>query len=204
MFQFNMTDEQKELIQKGIIGEMTREGFAVWMVIQSYGGETAFPSQNKIAELCGVNRKTVSKALELLEDNNFIERRVVREGRKKVTYYGTTRKFGTAKDFLLEFKELYQQKYGVEFNPSWGRDAQLVKTKLLQFTDEQLDYILQHTFREYEKQYANRNFPRPTIGAVCSFIANKALAEMDAEEQRKKKIAEAEQEDLDKYLKQEF
>ncbi len=115
------------------------------------------------------------------------------------------RKYGNSKDFIQRFCELYYQYYGVNFNPTWGRDGAMVKNKLLNnYTDEELDAILEITFRDYQKRWANRQYPRPTLGGVSTFIANQALAIWQEEQKKQAKIEEAEEIDLDKYFKQTF
>ena len=70
----------------------------------------------------------------------------------------------------------------------------MVKNKLLNnYTDEELDAILEITFRDYQKRWANRQYPRPTLGGVCTFIANQALAIWQEEQKRQAKIEEAEE-----------
>ena len=115
------------------------------------------------------------------------------------------RKYGNSKDFIQRFCELYYEYYGVNFNPTWGRDGAMVKNKLLNnYTDEELDAILEITFRDYQKRWANRQYPRPTLGGVSTFIANQALAIWQEEQKKQAKIKEVEEIDLDKYFKQTF
>lgn len=115
------------------------------------------------------------------------------------------RKYENSKAFIQRFCELYYQYYGVNFNPTWGRDGAMVKNKLLNnYTDEELDAILEITFRDYQKRWANRQYPRPTLGGVCTFIANQALTIWQEEQKKQAKIEEAEEMDLDKYFKQTF
>lgn len=224
-----MVLELKQFIKSGVIKELGTTPFTVWMVILAHTDiqGTAFPSQETIAELIGVSTKTVQRAVKKLEDSGLIEKELVRRGMKLTTVYSQpdidllevqeeeqetlsevqeqgqqVRKYNNSKDFIQRFCELYYEYYNVNFNPSWGRDGSMVKQKLLPiYTDEELDAILEITFRDYQKRWANRQYPRPTLGAVCTFIANQSLAIWQEEQKNINRITEAEETDLEIYFR---
>ncbi len=208
----NLTMEQKEIIRSGVIARIGSTDFAVWLAIQSYvdsEGQT-FLSQRKIAELVGVSIPTVNKAVARLEDAGVIEREIVGKKRKKTVYSTPVNLLNreeekqpmTATLFVKRFCELYLETYGVNYSPHWGRDCAMVKNKLIgTFTDEQLEAILVITFRDFQKKWSSRQFPRPTIGALTTFIGNQALAIWQEEQKKEQVIKEAETEDLSKFFK---
>lgn len=98
----------------------------------------------------------------------------------------------TAKDLLTLFMEKYRQTYNVNYNPSWGRDVGLMKKLSNSYTDEQIVKIFDITFAEYGSKWKSAKFPRPTIGAITSFIAQQALAIIEEHEEQDKQFAEYE------------
>lgn len=226
----NMDLEQKQFIKSGIIKEIGTTPFAVYLVIQAHTDiqGVAFPSQQTIAELVGVSTKTVQRAVNKLEEEGLIQKELVRKGMKIQAIYSTNeedidsevlaeeletvetqeqeqeqvRKYNNSREFIQRFCELYYEYYNVNFNPSWGRDGAMVKNKLLPiYTDEELDAILEITFRDYQKKWSNRQYPRPTLGAVCTFIANQALAIWQEEQKKQDRIERTEEMDLDRYFR---
>lgn len=216
--------EQKQLIKTGVIKTIGKTEFLVLLVIQAHTDlhGVAFPSQQTIAELIGCTVRTVQKALNSLEDQKLIQRE--QTGYKGLTVYSIkneheeapveeqqepvpqaeppVKKYKTAQDFIKRFGDLYFEHYGVNYSPNWSRDGSLVKNKLLNsYTDEQLDYLLEFTFRNFERRYANKRYPRPTFGAMASFIVNDAMAEMDKEQKKEKELEQFEGLDFEKYFR---
>lgn len=208
-----LTLEQSEKIKKGFIQEIGVKEFAVLLTIKAHMDiqGTCFPSQETISNLVGMSVKSVQRATKTLEEQGLIAKTLKKKGKKTVTHYSIgqteldepTHKYNNSRDFIKEFCRLYEEQYSVQYNPSWARDGAMVKNKLLStYTDEQLDAILQIVFRDYSKKWANNRFPRPTIGAICTFLPNQVLPIWQKEQDKIKKIEEAEQEDLTKYFTQ--
>jgi hypothetical protein len=85
--------------------------------------------------------------------------------------------FNNAKEVLQYFRNKYFEKYNVAYQPNWGRDQAMIKNKLLaNFTDSQIKDVIDIVIEEYDKRWAKRQFPRPTIGQLCSWLPNEALA----------------------------
>lgn len=220
--QMELNLEQKQFIKTGIIKTVGATEFAVLLVIQAHTDiqqESAFPSQQTIADLTGLSTRTVQRAVKSLEDKGLIQRE--QTGYKGLTIYSiktvgqeTTeqeeligfvepvRKYKTSKDFINQFCKLYFDHYHVNYSPNWARDGALIKNKLLNnYTDEQLDYLLEFTFKNFDKRYANRQYPRPTFGAMASFIVNDAMAEQQKEQKKEQELEQFEEFDFEKYFR---
>lgn len=89
----------------------------------------------------------------------------------------TVKELNTPKGVITYFCEKYQEKYGCAYSVAWQRDSGLVKNKLLgTYTPAQIKDIIDVTLSEYDQRWANDKYPRPTIGALVTWIPNKALA----------------------------
>ena len=89
--------------------------------------------------------------------------------------------FNTPKDVIDYFCKKYQETYGANCFINWGRDASLVKRRLLsQYTPEQIQSIIDVIFLEYDKRWKSQRYQRPTIGALVTWMANEALAILEA------------------------
>ncbi|WP_028778556.1 helix-turn-helix domain-containing protein [Shimazuella kribbensis] len=66
----------KDLWYSGAIKKLKGNKLSIWLTIAIHANNTAegWPSQRTIAELLGLNKDTVTKALEALEKDGFIER----------------------------------------------------------------------------------------------------------------------------------
>lgn len=97
--------------------------------------------------------------------------------------------FENSKEVLQYFRKKYFDKYKVAYQPNWGRDQSMIKTKLLStFTDSQIKSIIDIVFEEYDKRWAKPNFPRPSIGQLCSWLPNEALAIVAKKQQEAERI----------------
>lgn len=101
--------------------------------------------------------------------------------------------FGNPKEILEYYQQKYFEYYGVAYSPNYGRDIKLIKSKLMStFTDEEIKVILDVAFREYSSRWETPKYKRVSIGALCSWIANEALAIAQKESQESKRAKEAE------------
>lgn len=97
--------------------------------------------------------------------------------------------FKSSKDVLQYFRNKYFEKYNVAYQPNWGRDQAMIKNKLMKtYTDAQIKSIIDIVFDEYEKRWAKPSFPRPTIGQLCSWIPNEAMAILSEKEKEAERI----------------
>lgn len=119
-----------------------------------------------------------------------------------------TPKLRNARDVVIYFMEKYRETYNVNYAVNWTRDSSLVKKKLLpNYTMSQIEEMIGLVFREYGRRWANQKYPRPTIGQLCSWLCNEAMAVLDREKQEQEEIARrmetagAEADDVDAVLK---
>lgn len=204
-------------VQGGLIKELGTTPFAVLMAIVSFcdiEGES-FPSQRKLAEVTGLTQATVHKAIKKLLETEvngvpILSRELETLGsRTKFSVYsiltepaGTSApKKKTSRDYVLKFKELFEKTYGFSCVVNYGRDCSLVKNKLMaNFTEEEVDMILEKGVVDYKKRWSNEKYPYPTLTMVCTWIADTLIKEHKAEQEKveeQEKIMEQAQKDAE-------
>lgn len=105
--------------------------------------------------------------------------------------------FDNAKQVLTYFQDKYFETYNVAYSPNWGRDSSLVKKKLLSsFTGTEIQTMIDVAFEEYESRWSNTKYPRVTIGQICSWLGNEALA-IASKRSKEDKQAESDSEKYD-------
>jgi hypothetical protein len=91
-----------------------------------------------------------------------------------------------SRDVCKYFAAKYQDKYGVPYMINWSRDGGMVKNKLWGiYTPEQLRAIIDVSIEEYFTRWYSKNYPSPTIGQLCSWLANKAMIVVQEREQKR-------------------
>lgn len=104
--------------------------------------------------------------------------------------------FDNAKSVVDYFRQKYYETYNTQYSTNWKREPAMIKNKLLStFTDSEIKAMVDTVFAEYERQWANVKFPRPTIGQLTTWLGNKALAMS----QEKAKASEQVEADSKKY-----
>jgi predicted transcriptional regulator len=98
----------------------------------------------------------------------------------------------TAKDLITIFVNKYREVYGVNFNPSWGRDMSLMKKLQGRYEDEQIVEIIEIAIEDYDDKWKSAKFQRPTIGAIVSFIADQVVATIEERKEQDVQFAEYE------------
>lgn len=201
-----------QAIQAGLIKQIGATEFAVLMAIASFcdmEGE-AFPSQRKLAEITGLSLPTVNKAVGRLLETKVngvpvIARELESMGSKKrFSVYNLyvkeeeAVKKKTARDYVAKFKHLFEEKYGFPFVVNYSRDTSLVKKKLMaDFSEEDIDAIIEYAIEHYESKWANTQYPYPTISMICTWLANAVMKELIQEkkkaEELERRIKEAEE-----------
>lgn len=190
-------------IQAGLIKQIGATEFSVLMAIASFcdiEGE-AFPSQRTLAEITGLSLPTVNKAVGRLLETKFngvpvIARELESMGSKKrFSVYNLyvqeeeAEKKKTAKYYVEKFKALFEVKYGFPFVVNYSRDTSLVKKKLMaDFTEEQIEKIIEYTIENYEKKWSNTKYPYPTITMICSWLANAVMKELTQEQKKAEEV----------------
>lgn len=98
----------------------------------------------------------------------------------------------TVKDVLRYFNRKYYAVFGAFPSIDWARHGKLVKDKLMPiYTPGQLKQIVDVACEQYQKRWASPNFPRPTIGALVSWLAAQALAVAEENEKEQARLADA-------------
>lgn len=111
--------------------------------------------------------------------------------------------FNNGNDVVKYFARKYRGKYNVNYSISWQRDTALGKKLLANFGQEQAKDIIDVVFAEYEDRWKKDKYPRPTLGALVSWMANEALALVDkvkAQEARLEAARSEPRQDVDKVI----
>lgn len=94
-----------------------------------------------------------------------------------------------SKDVITYFCRGYHEKYGVNYAPNFAREGSMIKNKLIgAYSDEQIKKIIDVVIENYGQKWSNDRFPRPTIAAICTFLANEALSLIGKEEEKMREI----------------
>lgn len=195
--------------------------FIVLLAIASHmdSNNKAFPSQTRIAEITGYSRTTVINAIKDLETLTVGGQKILE--RKKVPtsrgHFKTIYKFSavagdeleelvetveeekselSARDVLVLFCDYYEETFGTKYMPNWGRDVKMIQQKLMAtFTSDELKEIVEVAVTEYPVKWANKNYPVPSVGQLCTWLANEAnkvvLQNNQKEKQLEKRIEAA-------------
>jgi hypothetical protein len=211
------------LIRAGLIKEIGANEFVVLLAIASYMDDNGncYPTQRQIKDITGWSldkvNKTINSLLEKQIDGKYLlSREFVQNGRAQSSYYTILTEMNqsepveepkedkplkTAKDVMFLFAGVYEETYGVSYNLNWGREGKLVKSKLIgKFTDEQIRTMINVGVREYSKRWANKQFPRPTISMICTWLGNNALALADELNKEQAKIEARKNVEIDQEL----
>ena len=195
-------------IKDGLISHIGVRNFGVLLVIASHMNKhnLSFPSVELIAETTGLSKPTVVTAIKQLEKIEIGGSKIIQKkkipsntGHLKSVYYliedgnpffeeDEEVKPATPADYIVTFSEAFERKYGRKYVPNYARDAKMVKDKLMTaFPEDDLKEIVQIAVMDYEEWSSNPKFPTPTIGALCTWLANKAADKL--EEQKKQQSA---------------
>lgn len=203
-----------EQIQNGLINQVGCRNFSVLLAIASHMNENqvAFPDITKIAEITGLSSPTVIKAIQQLEEITVGGQHIIRKTKLKTTANHTKSIYHfagaevsaddpniemTAKEAIELFCYYYEKTFGIAYNVSWGRDTSMVKAKLIdQYTTVQLKEIIRIAVTKYASFNNSPEYPTPTLGMLCTWLANKAvgvlLQEQKQEQEYQSKVAYAE------------
>lgn len=108
----------------------------------------------------------------------------------------------TAKDVVYYFGKKYFETYGVKYNPNYAKDCSMVKNKLIRHYDgATIERVIDTVFAEYEDRWKKPKFPRPSIGALVTWLFNDALALIQEAEKKKIEQAKAIEEAQDDYYR---
>lgn len=192
-------------IQQGLIKELGYRNFSALLAIASFSNtdNVAFPTLEKLSEITGMTRPTLIKAIKELEQVKIGGERVIRKtkvltagGNTKSLYHfvqGTKDEIIPVKpaDYIEMFCNFFKEEFGRAYSPNYGRDTKLIKDKLMAvFPEEDLPKIIEIAVKHYSKWSNNPQYPTPTIGALCSWLANKAADEVAAQKKTEQEVAE--------------
>lgn len=199
----NLDSEQ---IRSGLIKEVGSRNFAVLVAIASFvnADNVAFPSIGHLAEITGLTRPTIVKAVKELEQLTIGGEQVIKKtkivnssGKVKSLYHfvqGSKAELAeTVKpaDYIGLFCKFFEEQFGRPYLPNYGRDTKLVKDKLMTaFSEEDLPQIIEIAVKQYSKWSNNPKYPTPTIGALCTWLANKAADELAEQKKQEKDVAD--------------
>ncbi|QGG47663.1 helix-turn-helix domain-containing protein [Heliorestis convoluta] len=111
----------------------------------------------------------------------------------------------TAREFYNYFSQSYQSRYISKYQSNWERDIDLLKDKLLpHYSPEQLQAIIDTVFEEYEYRWKRKNYLRPTIGQLASWLAEQVHAVVEDKKEQERQYAKIQKHggmDVDEILK---
>lgn len=179
-----------------------------------------YPTQRQIAERTGLSKTTVNRAVkELLEfeidGRPILQRTILQpegnsvytvlpigqiaifdqevekitpEKEEIVTAAGT---FKNGNDILKYYAGVFREVYGVNPAIRWSVDSSLAKKKWIgTHTDEQIRTMIDVSVREFDARWKTAKYPRPTMGAILSWLGQSALAIKEDGDKEYKEIVE--------------
>lgn len=186
-------------IQNGIIKDIGVTEFSVLLAIMSGAVTSKTITQKQIAECLGLSRPTVAAALQKLEE----KRLVIKDAKNYTIVYetATSEKKVTPRDIISYFCTLYYNTYGVHYNPSWAKDSALIKNKLMVNYDvDTIFQVIDVVFNEYDKRWSNKQYPRPTISMLVTWLFNSALTLIQQQRKEQQQVEVRMNKDTDKYF----
>lgn len=178
--------------------------FTVLMAIMSFAnplGES-YPSQDKLAEITGLSRSTVNRAIKELMNVTINRRRLlVRDqcngGKFRNNVYQfmaetlSEDEYMTAPEAIEYFMTKYEEVYGIPYVPNYAYESKAVKTNLTTKVKRvQLIKMIDIAVTQYETRWAKPAYPVPTLRQLCGWLGNIILAEITAEEKKEAAIQE--------------
>ena len=203
-----------EQIKSGLIKQIGCRNFSVLIAIASHLNEqrVAFPNVSTIAEMTGLSAPTVINAIQQLEDVTVGGKTIIRKdkiqtstGHTKSIYHFVGAEIEaddpdielTAKEVIELFCKYYEETFGLPYTVSWAKDTSMVKAKLVEkYEPAQLREIVRIAVTKYSIFSNSPQYPTPTLGMLCTWLANKAagvlLQEKEKEKAYQSKVAYAE------------
>jgi hypothetical protein len=139
----------------------------------------------------GVKKTAFTTRLRLLRDNSLIAETpkggyavvdvlagVVESSQPNTELTPATPSTAAAKsvsEVMACWRTSYLTAYGTEYTPSnWARETTQLKTLMRRYDEVTLQAIIEVVFRLYAQRWQSKQFPRPTIGALVSWLAVQA------------------------------
>ncbi|MEG0121922.1 helix-turn-helix domain-containing protein [Enterococcus sp.] len=203
-----------EQIKAGLIKQIGCRNFSVLLAIASHLNEqrVAFPNVSTIAEITGLSAPTVINAIQQLEEVTVGGNAIIRKdkiktstGHTKSIYHFVGAEIDaddpnielTAKEVIELFCKYYEETFELPYTVSWARDTSMVKSKLVdKYEPAQLREIVRIAVTKYATFSNSPQYPTPTLGMLCTWLANKAagvlVQEKEKEQAYQTKVAYAE------------
>lgn len=111
-----------------------------------------------------------------------------------------------SRDIANLIQTIYTETYGQGYVFNYGRDLSMIKNKLIgTYDDETLKGVIEYAITNYKQEWANDNYPLPTVSMLCTWLANTAYGkwkqEQDkAEQAEHRQQVAVEQDDTDRAL----
>jgi hypothetical protein len=156
----------------------------------------SYPSMRTLQEITGMSLTTVNKNVKELLDvevngSPVIYRRFEGTGLKRFSIYSFVEditpvtvegveekekeKVFTGKMAIDLFCTTFLEEFGYKYKVSGAKDGANIRRLLNTYDEEQVRAIISITVLDYKKRWSTPSYPVPTIGAMCSWIAVKAL-----------------------------
>lgn len=180
-------------LQQGLIKELGWRNFAVLMAIASFINKEniSYPTVEKLTEITGMTKPTVIKAVKELETATIGGEKLIKKT-KVLTSEGNTKSLyhfiHTLKDeeiavtpaeHIATFCKFFEEKYGRPYVPNYGRDTKQIKDNLMAvMPEEDIPLIIEIAVKQYEQWSSNPKYPTPSIGALVTWLGNRAADEL--------------------------
>lgn len=180
-------------LQEGLIKELGSRNFAVMMAIASFINKDniSYPTVEKLTEITGMTKPTVIKAVKELETATIGGEKLIKKS-KVLTSEGNTKSLyhfihilkdeeiaTTPADHIATFCKFFEEKYGRPYVPNYGRDTKQIKDKLMAvLPEEDIPLIIEIAVKQFEQWSSNPKYPTPSIGALVTWLGNRAADEL--------------------------
>lgn len=95
----------------------------------------------------------------------------------------------TARDHVLHFKAKYEDVYGIPYTVHYGRDTSLIKSKLMPvYAEADISYLIDYAIDNYKKEWANKQYPYPSITMLTTWIANAVSQKLKQDEEEREEL----------------
>lgn len=111
-----------------------------------------------------------------------------------------------SRDVADLFQTIYTETFGQGYVFNYGRDLSMIKNKLVgTYDDEALKGLIVLAITSYKAEWANANYPLPTVSMLCTWLANTAYgkwkqAREEIEKKAHRQQVAVEQDDTDRAL----
>ncbi|WP_407310626.1 hypothetical protein [Desulfosporosinus sp. SB140] len=120
---------------------------------------------------------TLNKYLEIWESHRMVRRvqggflvAQLDGGASGISETPIVRQFKNSREIINYWCDLYQERYGRSYVVNNWSIATNQVNKLLIYPDEEIKGTLEAIISLYDKMWANQQYPRPTLGQVCSWL----------------------------------